>query len=102
MSNCLAVAIILSKRKSDHYKHISEKTARKGSDELTRIKAAQRAEARSKLEQQAKSEAEVGRCSTQAAGGREMLRKMLRGVVKRALHGVRAHYTGGRVLPSRK
>jgi integrase len=41
----------LSKRMSDHYKHISEKAARKASDELARVKAAQRAEARAKLEQ---------------------------------------------------
>jgi integrase len=41
----------LSKRMSDHYKHISEKAARKASDELARVKAVQRAEARAKLEQ---------------------------------------------------
>jgi hypothetical protein len=34
---------------SDRYKHISEKAARKASDELARVKAAQRAEARAKL-----------------------------------------------------
>ncbi len=39
----------LSKRMSDHYKHISEKAARKASDELARVKAGQRAEARAKL-----------------------------------------------------
>jgi integrase len=39
----------LSKRQSDHYKHISEKAARKAADELARVKAAQRAEARAKL-----------------------------------------------------
>ena len=41
----------LSKRMSDHYKHISEKAARKASDELARVKATQRAEARAKLQQ---------------------------------------------------
>jgi len=45
----------LSKRMSDHYKHISEKAARRASDELARAKAAQRAEARAKLEQKAKA-----------------------------------------------
>jgi integrase len=44
----------LSKRMSDHYKHISEKAARKASDELARVKATQRAEARAKLAQQPK------------------------------------------------
>jgi integrase len=39
----------LSKRMSDHYKHISEKAARKAADELARVKAAQRAEVRAKL-----------------------------------------------------
>ncbi len=34
---------------SDHYKHISEKAARKAADELARVRAAQRAEARAKL-----------------------------------------------------
>lgn len=45
----------LSKRMSDQYKHISEKAARKASDELFRVKAVQRAEARAKLEQEAKA-----------------------------------------------
>jgi hypothetical protein len=40
---------------SDHYKHISEKAARKASDELARVKAGQRAEARAKLEKRAKA-----------------------------------------------
>src|SRR5437867_1256649 len=35
----------LSKRMSDLYKHISEKAARKASDELSRVKTGQRAEA---------------------------------------------------------
>jgi integrase len=39
----------LSKRMSDHYKHISEKAARKASDELARVKTEQRAAVRSKL-----------------------------------------------------
>jgi integrase len=39
----------LSKRMSDHYKHISEKAARKAADELARVRALQRAEARAKL-----------------------------------------------------
>jgi integrase len=44
----------LSKRMSDHYKHISEKAARKASDALSRIKAEQRAEARAKMQEQAR------------------------------------------------
>ena len=39
-----------SKRMSDRYKHINEKAARKASDELARVKAAQRAEAGAKLD----------------------------------------------------
>jgi integrase len=39
----------LSKRVSDQYKHISERAARKASEQLARVKATQRAEARSKL-----------------------------------------------------
>jgi integrase len=39
----------LSKRMSDHYKHISERAARKAADELARVKAVQRAEARAKV-----------------------------------------------------
>jgi len=50
----------LSKRMSDHYKHISEKAARKASDELTRVKAVQRAEARAKLAQDAPGKMEPG------------------------------------------
>jgi integrase len=42
----------LSKRMSDRYKHISEKAARKASDELARIKAKQRTDARAKLRRQ--------------------------------------------------
>jgi len=38
---------------SDHYKHISEKAARKASDALSRAKAEQRAEARAKMREQA-------------------------------------------------
>jgi hypothetical protein len=34
---------------SDLYKHISEKAARKASDELSRVKTEQRAEVRAKL-----------------------------------------------------
>jgi integrase len=49
----------LSKRMSDHYKHISEKAARKASDELTRVKATQRAEARAKLAQVAQGKREL-------------------------------------------
>ena len=54
----------LSKRMSDHYKHISEGAARKASDELARVKAGQRAEARAKLQEQARANAAVtaGRC----------------------------------------
>jgi len=44
----------LSKRMSDHYKHISEKAARKASDEFARVKALQRAEAREKLKNKAR------------------------------------------------
>jgi integrase len=39
----------LSKRMSDHYKHISEGAAKKAAEELARVKAEQRAEARAKL-----------------------------------------------------
>ena len=46
----------LSKRMSDHYKHISEKAARKAADELARIRSAQRAEARAKLQNVARGE----------------------------------------------
>jgi hypothetical protein len=42
----------LSKRMSDHYKHISEKAARKASEALSRVKAEQRAEARAKMREQ--------------------------------------------------
>jgi integrase len=44
----------LSKRMSDHYKHISEKAARKASDALSRAKAEQRAEARAKMREEAR------------------------------------------------
>jgi integrase len=44
----------LSKRMSDHYKHISEKAARKASEALSRVKAEQRAEARAKMREQAR------------------------------------------------
>jgi integrase len=44
----------LSKRMSDHYKHISEKAARKASDALSRAKADQRAEARAKMLEEAR------------------------------------------------
>jgi hypothetical protein len=37
---------------SDHYKHISDKAARKAADELARVRAEQRVQARSKLEHQ--------------------------------------------------
>jgi integrase len=47
----------LSKRMSDHYKHISEKAARKASDELARVKTEQRAAARAKLQEQARMDA---------------------------------------------
>jgi Phage integrase family len=43
----------LSKRLSDRYKHISEKAARKASDELARVKAEQRAEVRARLRERA-------------------------------------------------
>jgi integrase len=44
----------LSKRMSDHYKHISEKAARKASEALSRVKTEQRAEARAKMRKQAR------------------------------------------------
>jgi hypothetical protein len=44
----------LSKRMSDHYKHISEKAPRKASDALSRVKAEQRAEAMAKMQDQAR------------------------------------------------
>ena len=50
----------MSKRMSDRYKHISEKAARKASEELSRIKTGQRAEARAKLQRQARGKADVG------------------------------------------
>jgi len=43
----------LSKRMSDHYKHISERAARKAADELARVRTEQRAEARAKLRERA-------------------------------------------------
>jgi len=45
----------LSKRMSDHYKHISEKAARKASDELARIRTEQRIEARANVQKQARA-----------------------------------------------
>jgi integrase len=45
----------LSKRMSGHYKHISEKAARKASDELARVKTAQRSEVRARLDREAKA-----------------------------------------------
>jgi hypothetical protein len=41
---------------SDLYKHIREKAARKATDELSRIRAEQRAAARAKLDQKKKEE----------------------------------------------
>lgn len=49
----------LSKRMSDRYKHISEKAGRKASEELSRVKTGQRAEARAKLQEQAGASAAV-------------------------------------------
>lgn len=46
----------LSKRMSDHYKHISERAARKASDELARVRTEQRAQARAKLQELANRE----------------------------------------------
>jgi integrase len=43
----------LSKRMSDRYKHISEKAARKASDELARVKTKQRTDARAALQERA-------------------------------------------------
>jgi hypothetical protein len=43
----------LSKRMSDRYKHISEKAARKASEELGRVRTEQRAEARARLRERA-------------------------------------------------
>lgn len=57
----------LSKRMSDHYKHISEKAARKASDELTTVKAVQRAEAPAKLSQAAVSKSEIADAATMPA-----------------------------------
>jgi integrase len=56
----------LSKRMSDLYKHISEKAARKASDELSRVKTEQRAEARAKLLEQARAEAAAGSVDSSA------------------------------------
>jgi hypothetical protein len=44
---------------SDRYKHISEKAARKASDELARVKAEQRTEARAKSQEHAKGTADL-------------------------------------------
>jgi hypothetical protein len=52
---------------SDHYKHISEKAARKASDELARAKATQRAEARAKLVQVAQGKTELDGAGLSAA-----------------------------------
>jgi integrase len=49
----------LSKRMSDHYKHISEKAARKASEALSRVKAEQRAEARAKMREQARVDSDL-------------------------------------------
>lgn len=49
----------LSKRMSDHYKHISEKAARKAADALSRAKAEQRAEARAKMQEEARANADL-------------------------------------------
>ena len=57
----------LSKRMSDHYKHISEKAARKASDALARVKAEQRAEARTKMQEQAQGTAVLIPSDTTAA-----------------------------------
>ncbi|MGA2883307.1 MAG: tyrosine-type recombinase/integrase [Bryobacteraceae bacterium] len=46
----------LSKRMSDHYKHISEKAARRASDALSRVKAEQRAAVRAKTQEQARAD----------------------------------------------
>lgn len=46
----------LSKRMSDHYKHISEKAARRASDALSRVKAEQRAAVRAKMQEQARAD----------------------------------------------
>jgi integrase len=46
----------LSKRMSDHYKHISEKAARKASDALSRVRAEQRAKARAKMQEQTRAD----------------------------------------------
>ena len=46
----------LSKRMSDHYKHISEKAARRASDALSRVKAEQRAAVRAKIQEQARAD----------------------------------------------
>ena len=41
----------LSKRMSDHYKHISDKAARKAADEYSRVKTEMRVQARANLSQ---------------------------------------------------
>jgi integrase len=45
-----AQAAHLSKRMSDHYKHVSERAAHKAAQELARVKSEQRAAARAKLD----------------------------------------------------
>jgi integrase len=49
----------LSKRMSDHYKHISEKAARKASEARSRVKTEQRAEARAKMREQARVDSDL-------------------------------------------
>jgi integrase len=51
----------LSKRMSDHYKHVSEGAARKATDDLARVKAVQRAEARAKLQEKAEANEAINR-----------------------------------------
>jgi hypothetical protein len=63
----------LSKRMSDHYKHISEKAARKASDELARVRTEQRAEARTKLRERASGKTADGLDSAMGAAAQDVV-----------------------------
>ncbi len=54
--NWMSCLSITGSRMSDLYKHIREKAARKATDELSRIRAEQRAASRAKLDQEKKEE----------------------------------------------
>jgi integrase len=63
----------LSKRMSDLYKHISERAARKASDELARVKAEQRAAARANLQKRGTATAATMPTVTDAVNSRSVV-----------------------------